>query len=57
MRRLNILRRKFIGTASTAAFGSAAFGLDLVYAESLPGKSKKDIVSIVHIKELRGLFL
>ena len=51
MRRLNISRRKFIDTASTAAFGSATFGLNLVYAESLPGKSKKDIVSIVRIKD------
>jgi uncharacterized protein (DUF362 family) len=51
MKKLKISRRKFIGTASTAAFGSAAFGLNLVYAESLPGKSKKDIVSIVRIKD------
>jgi len=51
MRKFNISRRKFIGTASTAAFGSAAFGLNLGFAENLPGKSKKDIVSIVKIKD------
>ena len=36
MKKINISRRKFIGTTSTAAFGSAAFGLNLVYAEGLP---------------------
>lgn len=40
MKKLRILRRKFIGTATTAAFGSAAFGLNLVFDDSLSGKSK-----------------
>jgi uncharacterized protein (DUF362 family) len=45
-----ITRRKFIGTASTAAIGSAAFGLNLVYGYSSEGRSK-GIVSIARIKD------
>ncbi|MGD0755431.1 MAG: DUF362 domain-containing protein [Bacteroidales bacterium] len=51
MKKLEISRRKFLGTASTIAVGSVAFGLNHVYNESLYGKSKKYIVSIVRIKD------
>ena len=51
MKILKISRRKFIGTTTTAALGSAAFGLDIIYGENLTGKPKKDIVSIVRIKD------
>lgn len=51
MKRLKISRRKFIGTASTIAVGSVAFGLNHDYNENLYGKSKKNIVSIVRIKD------
>jgi uncharacterized protein (DUF362 family) len=50
MKKPKITRRKFIGTASAAAIGSAAFGLNLVYGYSSEGRSK-GIVSIVRIKE------
>jgi uncharacterized protein (DUF362 family) len=51
MKKLKISRRKFIGTTSAAALGSAAFGLDIIYGENLAGKPKTDIVSIVRIKD------
>jgi uncharacterized protein (DUF362 family) len=51
MKKLEISRRKFLGTDSTIAVGSVAFGLNHVYNESLYGKSKKYIVSIVRIKD------
>jgi uncharacterized protein (DUF362 family) len=51
MKELKISRRKFIGTASTAAFGSAAFGLNFMHDESPAEKSNKNIVSIVRIKD------
>jgi uncharacterized protein (DUF362 family) len=51
MKKLEISRRKFIGTASTMAAGSIAFGLNNVYDESLYGKLKKNTVSIVRIKD------
>ena len=51
MKKLKISRRKFIGTASTVAAGSVAFGLNIACGDSLTGKSKKDIVSIVRIKD------
>ncbi len=50
MKKLKISRRKFIGTASAAAVGSAAFGLNLVCGCSSKGRSK-GIVSIVRIKD------
>ncbi|MCX6301072.1 MAG: DUF362 domain-containing protein [Bacteroidia bacterium] len=50
MKKPKITRRKFIGTASAAAIGSAAFGLNLVYGYSSEGRSK-EIVSIVRIKD------
>lgn len=51
MTKIKISRRKFIGSASTVAVGSAAFGLNFAYGDSLTGKSKKEIVSIVRIKD------
>ena len=46
-----ISRRKFISTASTVAFGSAAFGFNPLNEWSLTGKSRKEIVSITRIKD------
>ena len=51
MKKYKISRRKFIGTASAAAVGSAAFGLNLVYGCSKTGGSKTDKVSIVRIRD------
>jgi len=51
MKEFKISRRRFIGTASAAALGSAAFGLNFDHEESPTGSSKKDIVSIVRIKD------
>jgi uncharacterized protein (DUF362 family) len=51
MEDFKISRRKFIGTASAAALGSAALGLNLEYDESLSRSPKKEIVSIVRIKD------
>jgi uncharacterized protein (DUF362 family) len=50
MEKIIISRRKFIGTASVVAAGSAAFGLNLPGPESIKGTSGKEIVSIVRIK-------
>jgi uncharacterized protein (DUF362 family) len=50
MKKPEITRRKFIGTASTAAIGSAAFGLNLVNGFSTEVRAK-GIVSIVRIKD------
>jgi uncharacterized protein (DUF362 family) len=50
MKKSKISRRKFIGTASAAAVGSAAFGLNLVYGCESKGASKTDKVSIVRIR-------
>ena len=50
MKKHKISRRKFIGTASAAAVGSATFGLNLVYGISKP-EDQKDIVSIVRIRD------
>jgi uncharacterized protein (DUF362 family) len=46
-----ISRRKFIGTASTLAIGSAAFGLSPVSKWHFTEGSKKEIVSIARIKD------
>ncbi len=51
MKKLNISRRKFIGTTSTAALGSAALGIGLLNRERFIGTPKKDIVGIVRIKD------
>ena len=51
MSTLKISRRKFIGTASVAAMGSAAFGLNPIRNWNLTGEPGKEIVSIVRIKD------
>ena len=51
MKKSYISRRRFIGTASTLAIGSAAFGLNPNSAENITGKPEKDIVSIVRVKD------
>jgi uncharacterized protein (DUF362 family) len=51
MKKPEILRRKFIGTTSTIALGSVAFGLNHLYGEGFSGKLTKNIVSIARIKE------
>lgn len=51
MKKPKITRRKFIGTASAAAVGSATLGLNLFYGCRSEGKSVKDKVSIVRIKD------
>jgi uncharacterized protein (DUF362 family) len=51
MGKLKISRRRFIGTASTMAAGSVAFGLTQVCDEDLYEKLKKNTVSIVRIKD------
>jgi len=50
MRRNRISRRKFVSTATLAALGSSAFGLNL-YDRNNYIKSEKDIVSIVRVKD------
>jgi uncharacterized protein (DUF362 family) len=50
MGKLKISRRKFIGTASAMAAGSVAFGLNDIYDDGLHRELKKNIVSIVRIK-------
>jgi uncharacterized protein (DUF362 family) len=51
MKKSKITRRKFISTASAAALGSAAFGLNLTSAGESRRGSKKDKVSIVRIRD------
>jgi uncharacterized protein (DUF362 family) len=51
MKKLKISRRKFICTVSTATVGSATFGVNLVFGNSLIERSGKEIVSIVRIKD------
>ncbi|MFH0843726.1 MAG: DUF362 domain-containing protein [Bacteroidota bacterium] len=51
MPKIKISRRRFISTASAVAIGSATVGLNPVDGWSLTGKSKKEIVSIVRIKD------
>ena len=51
MKKPEISRRKFIGTTSTIALGSVAFGLNHLYGEGFSGKLTKNIVSIARIKE------
>lgn len=46
---MKISRRKFVGIASTALIGSTAFGLHPVHRNSLYGKPRKEIVSIVRV--------
>jgi uncharacterized protein (DUF362 family) len=49
MKKIKITRRRFIGSASALAVGSAAFGLNHAYGSILTGEPRKDIVSIVRI--------
>jgi uncharacterized protein (DUF362 family) len=51
MKKQKITRRKFISTASAAAIGSAAFGLNLINSGESRRASKKDKVSIVRIRD------
>jgi uncharacterized protein (DUF362 family) len=51
MKKNNISRRKFISTASVAVIGSSVLGLNNIYGKSNDVKSKKDIVSIVRVKD------
>jgi uncharacterized protein (DUF362 family) len=47
----NISRRNFIGSATVAAIGSTVFGINNIYGNSVGKKPKKDIVSIVRVKD------
>jgi uncharacterized protein (DUF362 family) len=49
MKRNNISRRKFIGTASLAVIGSSILGVKNIYGSGNHVKSGKDIVSIVRV--------
>lgn len=49
MKRNNISRRKFIGTASLAVIGSSILGMKNIYGRGNEAKSGKDIVSIVRV--------
>jgi uncharacterized protein (DUF362 family) len=51
MKKNKISRRSFIRSATVAAVGAQAFGINLVYGNTLNAKSKKEIVSIVRIKD------
>ena len=51
MKKIKISRRRFIGTASTIAVGSAAFGFNHLFGRNPTGKSQKELVSIVRIKD------
>jgi hypothetical protein len=51
MKKNNLSRRKFISTASVAVIGSSVLGLNNIYGKSNDVKSKKDIVSIVRVKD------
>ena len=50
MKKNSISRRRFIGSAATLAFGSAAFGMNLSDVHNSNTPSKKNIVSIVRVK-------
>ena len=51
MKKNNISRRKFISTATVAAVGSKFLGLENIYGKNIDLRSKKDVVSIVRIKD------
>jgi uncharacterized protein (DUF362 family) len=51
MKKVNISRRKFIGSAATIAIGSTAFGMNALEGCSQNVKSRKDIVSIVKVRD------
>jgi len=46
-----VSRRKFIGTATTALIGTSAFGMNIINGCTQNKNQKKDIVSIVRVKE------
>ena len=50
MKKNNISRRRFIGSAATLAIGSATFGMNLSDGRSMNTPAKKNIVSIVRVK-------
>jgi uncharacterized protein (DUF362 family) len=49
MKKSKISRRKFICTTTTLAMGSAALGLNPVFAGTLAGRSQKEIVGIARV--------
>src|SRR5450759_128776 len=51
MKKVKISRRKFIGSAAVVAIGSTAFGMKIIDDSSQNVKSRKDIVSIVRVKD------
>jgi uncharacterized protein (DUF362 family) len=51
MKKDKISRRNFIFSATTVAVGSTTFGMNLINGCVLNAKSKKDIVSIVRVKD------
>lgn len=51
MKKHVISRRKFIGSATLAAIGSAVFGIKNVYCKSDDSKISKDIVSIIRVRD------
>ncbi len=51
MKKYNISRRKFIHSTTVAAIGSSILGLPNIYGHNISAKSKKDVVSIVRVKD------
>jgi uncharacterized protein (DUF362 family) len=51
MRKNNISRRKFVGSATLLAVGTSALGTNLFAHRTLNAESEKNIVSIVRIKD------
>lgn len=51
MKKYKVSRRKFIGTATTALIGTSALGMNLIEGYAQSKTQKKDIVSIVRIKD------
>jgi uncharacterized protein (DUF362 family) len=51
MKKNQISRRKFVSTATVAAIGSSAFGLNLISCKRLNVKPLEEVVSIVRIKD------
>jgi hypothetical protein len=51
MKKDKISRRKFISSATTLTIGSTTFGMNFINSHSQNVKSRKDIVSIVRVKD------
>ena len=51
MKKNKVSRRKFIGTATTALIGTSAFGMNIIEGCTQNKNQKKDIVSIVRVKD------